>query len=234
MTNWTLVTGGAKNLGADLSLALAKNGHHVLVHYKSSKREAEDLVEHCRGFGVSAECVFGDFSTQERLESFIEDLTKRYPSIKYLVHNVGNYLAKSLLQTSMEEWSSLIQTNVSTPLALIKAFVPSVKELQGGILSIGSVGIHLNANIYNPAYMLTKTCLLYLTKSLAKELGADLIPVNMVSPGILNYSIDKAGNIPMKRFAESEDVIRAVLFLLDNDNRYITGQNIEVAGGMML
>lgn len=236
MTKWTLVTGGAKRLGAALAEGIAKQGHSVLIHYKHSKKEVAEVVEACREMGVDAEAIAGDFSSEESLNDFIRRCLSSYPNIVNLVNNVGNYIAKSIEETSQEEWNDLFQTNLNAPFALSKAFLPSIRENHGNIINIGVVGLG-RLDIYRPAYKIAKGALLTLTKSLARELTGSHVRVNMVSPGYLENAVDlpvDTAQLPMGRPALLEEVVRVVLFLLHADSGYITGQNIEVGGGIGL
>jgi NAD(P)-dependent dehydrogenase (short-subunit alcohol dehydrogenase family) len=235
---WTLVTGGGKRLGAKICYRLAKEGHNILVHYRSSQAGAHEVVEVCRGLGAQAEPVKGDFSSGAATEAFIQTLTSSYPDIRHLINNVGNFYICSGLATPPEKWKELFQTNFHAPLMLIQALIPSIKKHRGRIVNIGAAGAGiLKADTKFTAYTQTKTALLLLTKSLARELASSRVAVNMVSPGELEISKSlpkDLAELPMKRPGTVEEVVRVVAFLLDEKSDYITGQNIEVAGGLGL
>lgn len=235
---WTLVTGGAKRLGAELCIALAESGLPILVHYNTSEVEAHRVVAACRERHVCAEAIQGDFSSQEKIESFIERCRYRFPSIKNVINNVGNYLIKSPSQTSPAEWNALFQTNLHAPFAISHALLPCICQNKGSIINIGIVGIgSITADTYCTAYRTSKMSLWMMTKSLAKELAPLSVRVNMVSPGYMENAIDLPENLtklPMHRPASLAEVARVVVFLLDEENGYITGQNIEVGGGVRL
>lgn len=234
---WTLVTGGAKRLGAKLCLDLAAHGHAVLVHYHTSQREAKEVVDACRSLGATAEMIQGDFSTTASTEDFIRMCQKLFP-IKILINNIGNYLVKSASNTTLEEWCAVFQSNLHVPFALSRAFLPSLCQHQGSIINIGIAGVgNMRADTYSTAYTAAKMALLMLTKSLAKEMAPKGLCVNMISPGYLENAIDLPQDVtqlPMERAATLEEVSRVVMYLLDEQSRYITGQNIEVAGGVRL
>lgn len=233
---WTLVTGGSKRLGAELCLSLATQGYSILVHHRDSREDAEEIALRCRKKGVEAEVIQGDFSSMESTADFIESCLKSYPDIKNLINNVGNYLVKPASETTPEEWNSLFQTNLNVPFALCQAFLPSLQKNKGSIINIGVTGINnIHADVKRTVYSATKMSLLMLTKSLARELASSHVRVNMVSPGYLENAVDLAGAVlPMGRPASLEEVSRVVSFLLDERNGYITGQNIEVGGGIGL
>ena len=235
---WTLVTGGAQRLGAEICRTLARHGYDVVIHYNHSHREAIHLVKECRKLGVKAECLQGDFSERASIEKFIQEYQKQFPDTANLINNVGNYIMKSGLTSDMSEWYDLIQTNLNAPYELIRALVPSIKQQKGSILNLGVAGMEgLRADIQATVYTLTKVALWMLTRSLAKELAPDLVRVNMVSPGYLEISVDLPKDlaaIPMKRTGTTQEVAKVIVDLIGPDNSYITGQNIEVAGGIRL
>ncbi|MFT4553599.1 MAG: NAD(P)-dependent dehydrogenase (short-subunit alcohol dehydrogenase family) [Chlamydiales bacterium] len=235
---WTLVTGGAKNLGSKICLALAEKGYDIVIHYHSSKLVAETVAEKCRSFGVSAETIQGDFSTRESLKIFIDAYIQSYHKTCGLVNNVGNYIIKSALETTADEWHALFQTNLHASFELTKALAPSLKKCKGNVINMGCVGVDsTKADTYATAYMITKQGMLMLTKSFARELAKSGVRVNMVSPGHLNHSVDLPedhAEIPVGRPASSVDLTRVVTFLMDEKSSYITGQNIDVAGGLRL
>lgn len=231
--NWTLITGGAKNLGAEICRTLASQGHAILVHYNKSRDEALAVAENCRSFGVPSEIIQGDFSNLEGVEAFVGRLSKFKPVVT-LVNNVGNYLIRSALKTETNEWVDIFQTNLHAPYILIRALKEQIIKCQGSIINIGVTGLDgVRADTYSTAYTLTKAGLLWLTKSLAKELAPLQVRVNMVSPGLLEESIDTIP-VPMGRPGKFREVARVIAFLLEKESSYITGQNIEVAGGLRL
>jgi 3-oxoacyl-[acyl-carrier protein] reductase len=235
--SWTLVTGGAKRLGANVCLSLAQKGYSVVVHYNRSQQEALDIVQQCRAFNVEAEAIQGDLSSLETTSIFVERYLSQFSETMCLINNVGNYLIKSLLHTSSQEWLNLIQTNVLAPLTLTQALIPSIKRHRGNIINIGTSGLRLNkADCYSPAYTITKQSLWLMTDSLAKELASHQVTVNMVSPGQLDISVDlpPVERLPMHRPATCSEISRVILFLMNPESGYITGQNIEVAGGFRL
>jgi NAD(P)-dependent dehydrogenase (short-subunit alcohol dehydrogenase family) len=235
---WTLVTGGAQRLGAEICRTLAKQGYDVVIHYNHSHREAIHLVKECRKLGVKAECLQGDFSERSSTEHFVQGYLKQFPDTVNLINNVGNYIMKSGLNTDLSEWYDLIQTNLNAPYELIRGLIPSIKKNRGSILNLGVAGMEgLRADVHATVYTLTKTALWMLTRSLAKELAPDLVRVNMVSPGYLEISVDlpkDLSTIPMKRTGTTQEVAKVIVELLGPNSTYITGQNIEVAGGIGL
>jgi NAD(P)-dependent dehydrogenase (short-subunit alcohol dehydrogenase family) len=233
--SWVLVTGAAKGVGREIAINLAKDGYNTVIHYHQSKQEAEETAELCLQFGISAETIYGDFFN---LSTFIEDYHKRFLSTHGLVNNVSHYYVGPLSKTDSKSWDHLVQLNIHAPFFLIQALLTSLKEHKGRVVNIGSVGVHAQrANVYCPAYFISKSSLWSITSSFAKELAKDEVTVNMVAPGILDYSIDfyeTKKQVPGNRAITSEEIARVVQFLFKKESSSITGQNIEVAAGFGL
>ena len=224
-TKWTLVTGGAKNLGAAICKTLAKNGHAVCLQYKTSKNEAEDVVIACQAFGVEAALIQGSFDTNGSTADFIERYKARFKHTKNLINNVGHYVVKSIEDTKLEEAQDLFQTNFFAPYLLSKHLVDMIKKEKGSILNVGTSGLlGVRADCRSAVYTASKMALWSYTKSSAKELSPFEVRPNMVSPE----------RLPMKRPGAFDEVARVCAFLLDDENSYITGQNIEIAGAISL
>ena len=235
---WTLVTGGAKNLGASICKELARQGYSVVVHYRKSAEEAQNIVKACHEYKVDAACIQGDFSTPESTQKFLDIYQKKFSNTQNLINNVGNYTIGSSLKTPMDPWYDLFQTNLHAPYLLIRNLLPSIKNLQGSIINLGVAGLNsARAEVYATAYTMTKSALLMLTKSLALELAPSYVRVNMVSPGYLEDAVDlpkDLSKIPMQRPGTNQEVVEMIAYLLSDKGRYITGQNIEIAGGTRL
>lgn len=231
---WILVTGGAKHLGGALCLALAEKGHSVAVHYNQSEKEAHQIVSECRALGGEASAIQGDFSSIATVQEFLGRYLSEFPDTMALINNVGGYLIGATLKTSIDEWMHLFQLNLHVPFMLTQALAPLLIKNKGQVINIGTSGLRRQvANTYSSAYALTKEGLWGLTLSLARELAPEGVRVNMVSPGELEVSVDHVP-LPMQRPAYYWEVARVVNFLLDPASAYITGQNIEVAGGLGL
>ncbi len=231
---WTLVTGGAKGLGAALCIALAKEKHRIAIHYRTNKEKALEVAKECRSLGTEAQVIQGDFSSPKLVEVFAKNYLQEFSDTIHLVNNVGNYFVGSPLRTPFSEWLSLYQVNLLSPVFLSQFLADSIIRHQGQIINIGTAGLTKKiASTYATAYMMTKEGLWSFTRSLAKELAPQRVRVNMVSPGELVESVDHH-SLPMHRPAYFEEICRVVTFLLAPESSYITGQNIEVAGGLSL
>jgi NAD(P)-dependent dehydrogenase (short-subunit alcohol dehydrogenase family) len=237
-TVWTLVTGGAKRLGAALCHELASCGHNIVIHYRNSKDEAASLAMELKDYGVQSEILQGDFSTQEACLDFIRRYVLRFPQTANLINNVGNYALLPIETTPTDLSYSLFQTNVHAPLMLMQGLISSIRKQKGAIINIGTSAIAQGrADVQSGVYMATKAALWSLTRSFAKECARSGATVNMVSPGQLDISISLPKDtaiFPMGRPGECQEVARVVAFLLKPENHYITAQNIEVSGALGL
>jgi len=235
---WTLVTGAAKGLGREICLTLADQGYDLVVHFRHSQHEAETLILKLREKGVRAEKIEGDFSSIQNLEEFTQRYFLYFKETSALINNIGNYFLGSALKTPSSVLQELFFTNVTIASALSQALITSLKQSKGTIINIGAAGCsRASANTYSTAYNMTKLALTMLTTSLAKELLPDQVRVNMVSPGYLENSVD------LPTYSEAflygrpgllKEAAETVAFLMSPQAAYITGQNIEVAGGVRL
>lgn len=233
---WVLVTGGAKGLGATICLELAKAGYAIAIHYRSSKKAAEELASQCVKAGVEAEIIEGDLSNFATLKKFMEEYKERFFQTKAIIHNVGAYFVQPFLETSLEDLDYLFKANFFAPFYITREMQKSLIDSQGSVIHIGQTGVGKGrVKKGAPAYFLSKQALYHLTQSFAFELAPYNVRVNMVSPGILENSKDGDEYfIPMHRRGLLQEVASFVVFLLDEKNNYITGQNIEIAGGFGL
>jgi NAD(P)-dependent dehydrogenase (short-subunit alcohol dehydrogenase family) len=223
-----LVTGAARGLGAAIALALSKSGHQVVIHYRSNQLQAAKMAAQC-----NAPMIQGDFSSPELTRDFIRRYKEQFPETEGIVNNVSQYLLSSLVNTSEEKWQELFQINLHAPFTLIQALLPTLKT----VVNIGQSGLLAHrAAPYAAAYRSTKQALYYMTLSFAKELASQNITVNMVSPGFLENAVDllPLDSLPMKRAGKLDEVAEIVVTLFSDKARYITGQNIEIAGGVGL
>lgn len=236
--SWVLVTGGARRLGAAICQGLAKEGYSIIVHYRNSKSEALEVVKLCRSYGVEAEAIYGDFSSASSTQLFLDHLLAKFSNVDHLINNVGNYLQTSLQDTSTAQWETLFQENVHAAFACIQALLPQIKQAKGTITNLGVAGVtSARASAPTPVYRITKMTLWMLTRMYARELAPFQVRVNMVSPGQLTISEDQPVNpetLPMHRLGSLDEVVGTIIFLLSPQSNYITGQNIEVAGGLGL
>ena len=235
-----LVTGGAKGLGRHLCLRLAEAGYDILVNYLSSEAEADELVAQLGKAGAAAWKHRADVSRADEVAALFDATDNITNSggreLGLVVNNVGIYNPVPLREIGAEQWERTIATNLNGAFHVCRQALGRLRS-GGQIINIGVAGNQLNqAEGFATDYYISKAALLQLTRALAAEYAPDGIRLNMVSPGQLTNSIGEVGGapgqVPLGRDGSFEDVFQAVEYLLRAD--YVTGANIEVAGGYRL
>lgn len=232
-----LVTGSCVRTGRAIALRLARERWHVCIHGKpSSLEDAEETARLCRDAGGGASVHLHDISCLDGCEALAGSLD--LPGLDLLVHNVGIYATGGLLETPPETWDAILRTNLDAPFHLNRLLVDRMPA-GSSIVSLGYVGLgKLAATGRTGAYSISKTALLLMTRCLALELGPRGIRVNMVSPGQLENSVDLpediAARVPLGRAGRVDEIAEAVAWLASDKASYVTGQDLEVAGGLMM
>src|SRR5690606_6909423 len=194
-----------------------------------------------RAAGGDGALVTGDLATRAGVAAVARGVRKALGprgTLDLLINNVGIYKTGTLPEFSPDDFDITLQANLSGCYRLIHALLPSIPR-GGNIVNIGYAGVdNLTATTHNTAYLISKTGLLILTKSLAQALGPRGIRVNMVSPGILSNSVELPDNpaefVPLGTLGETDDIADAVDYLAGPSARYVTGINLDVAGGYHL
>lgn len=234
-----LVTGSAKRLGRELALRLASTGHFTWVHWQSSRAEAEGVLRDIEAMGGAGALVRGNMESHKQIAAIASRIRSVSGRLDVLVNNVGIYRTGSLDSYKVEDFTATLQTNLVGAFDLIQRTRDLFPEAGGSIVNIGYSGVgSLAGSTHNTAYLISKTGLLVLTKSLAQALGPRGIRVNMVSPGILDNSVELPNRprdyVPLGRLGRCADVCDAVAYLVSTEASYVTGINLDVAGGYML
>lgn len=227
-----LITGSAKGLGRALSLAFVKNGATVMGHFYQSKSQAEKLLSELHIFNKRCRIFKADLRKEQEVEKMIREIYASYPHIDVLINNIGNFSYKPIKDVTFAEFQEVIETNLYSTFLCTKFVIEKMqKRKSGDIINIGCAGAEriIIRELTTP-YYIAKTGVIMLTKIFAQAYAKYGIRVNAVSPGILETSIAKLP-IPSGRWANSEDIFNGITFLLSPQSSYITGANIEVAGG---
>lgn len=239
-----IVTGGTRGIGRAIALKLADKGANIVINYRNSDKEAEELKAILEEKGVKVLTVKCDISNFEDSKNLMDKCKEVFGKIDILVNNAGITKDTLIMRMKEEDFDNVIDVNLKGTFNCAKhASAIMLKQRFGKIINMTSVvGIAGNAGQVN--YAASKAGVIGLTKSLAKELGSRGITVNAVAPGFINTDMtaslsekvkeEASKNIPLKRLGDPEDVANLVGFLASDAANYITGQVINVDGGMVM
>lgn len=244
MDKCALITGATRGIGKQIAITLAKQGYNIALNYRKENEELENTKKKIEKIGVQILAVKGDVANFEDCENFVKQVIERFGQIDVLVNNAGITKDMLLMRMKKEDFEQVIDTNLVGTFNVTKNVVPyMMKARSGRIINISSVvGISGNAGQTN--YSASKAGIIGFTKSLAKEIASRNILVNAVAPGFIETNMTDvlkddvkqkiAKNIPLKRMGTAQDVANVVKFLASDDSSYITGQVINVDGGMLM
>jgi len=236
-----LITGANRGIGHNILKKISNNGYTVIGTSRSESglENISNTLENTNGEGMIM-----DVTNQESIDQAVSNIKEKYGVIYGLVNNAGITQDNLLMRMTEKEWSSVIDTNLTSLYRVTKSVVKDMMKARiGRIINIGSI-VGLMGNAGQSNYSATKAGLLGFTKSLARELSSRNINVNSVSPGFIETDMTKAlssdqiesltKNIPLGRIASPEEVSNVINFLLSDDSSYITGENINVNGGLYM
>ncbi len=239
-----LVTGATRGIGKGIALKLANEGANIAFTFVSSVEKAKVFEAELESLGVKAKGYQSNAAEFAEAERLVDDITKEFGSLDVLVNNAGITRDGLLMRMTEQHWDEVMDTNLKSAFALTKAAMkPMMKARNGSIINITSVvGITGNAGQAN--YAASKAGMIGLTKSVAKELGSRNIRCNAIAPGFIETEMTEAlseeirkqwtDGIALKRGGSPEDVANSVLFLASNMSSYISGQTLNVCGGMVM
>lgn len=239
-----IVTGGTRGIGREIARTLAQNGANIAINYRKYNEEVESLIEELKSFGVKVVACKCDVSNEEEVINFIKEVKDKFESIDILVNNAGITKDGLIIRMSEKDFDDVIDVNLKGTFNTTKAVSSiMVKQRCGKIINISSVvGVAGNAGQCN--YAASKAGVIGFSKSVARELAARNINVNVIAPGYINTDMTSVlpdrvkeeviKTIPMKKIGEPKEIANLVLFLSSNLSNYITGQVINVDGGMVM
>ena len=239
-----LITGSGRGIGKAVAKKLASLGASIVINDIEASTDADLTTEELIKMGTDAVCLKGDVRNYEEVENIIKKTLDKFGKIDILINNAGITRDGLLMRMSEEDWDSVLDINLKGAFNMIKAASrPMMKAKSGVIINMASVvGVMGNAGQAN--YFASKAGLIGLTKTVAKELSARGIRCNAVAPGFISSAMtDKLSDevkaeyfksIPLGRFGEAEDVADVVAFLSSDMAKYVTGQVVNVDGGLVM
>ncbi len=235
-----LLTGAARRIGATTARTLHAAGYRVVIHYRSSRQDAEMLCDELNTRRPeSAVALQADLGQVKEIEQLAQNALKQWGRIDALINNASSFYPTPVGKANEDQWNDLMGSNLKAPFFLAQALAAPLRKTRGAIITIAD--IHADRPLKNhPIYCAAKAGNVMLTKSLARELAPE-VRVNGISPGAIlwpeqeaalddNSKADILDRVPLKRPGESRDIADTILFLLTKAP-YITGQIIAVDGG---
>ena len=236
-----LITGAAKRIGSHTTRTLHAAGYNIVIHYRSSRDEADTLADFLNDKRADSACVAqADLNDSNSYQKLVDEAHAQWSRLDVLVNNASSFYPTPVGDMNMDNWNDLVNSNMRAPLFLSQAAMPYLKQNAGCIINM--VDVHAQRPMKDhPIYCAAKAGLVMITMSLAKELGPE-IRVNAVAPGAIlwpeNDMHDDTKSLildrtALKRPGEPDDIANTILFLV-RDAPYITGQVIAVDGGRLL
>lgn len=239
-----IITGAGRGIGREIALQFAKNGAKLVLNYRSNSAQMEEVLLMIKNAGGEVIAIQADVSKEDEVKVLMDATIKQFGRLDILVNNAGITKDDLLMRMSEKDFDSVIDTNLKGTFFCMKyASSIMLKQRSGKIINMSSV-IGITGNVGQANYAASKAGIIGLTKSAARELASRGITVNAVAPGfiqtemteVLSDKIKEASlaNIPLKRLGTVSEVASAVSFLASEAANYITGQVLQVDGGMVM
>jgi 3-oxoacyl-[acyl-carrier protein] reductase len=239
-----VITGSARGLGKSIALKLAQMGANIVLNDIAQSEAIDETAEEFKSAGYNVIVTKGDVRSEDDVKQMVNSAVEAFGSIDILVNNAGITKDKPLAMMSLQDWNDVLDINLKGAFLCTK-YVGKVmiKKRTGKIVNIASVaGRYGNQGQIN--YSASKAGLIGMTKTVAKELAPRGITCNAVAPGLIQSKMTDVlpeevrnnylKNIPLGRFGTPEDVANVVAFLASNDSNYVTGQVIDIDGGLVM
>ena len=232
-----LVTGSAKGAGRAMLLALAQDGYDVCVHYLSSADAALETARQAASHGVEAAAFRADITVESEATGLIDAAVDRFGRLDVLVNNVGNYHKGPLSELDSSTWREMLSSNLDSVFYLCQRALPHLRASgKGRIVNLGFAGSEiLKARPQIAPYAIAKTGVILYSKALALTEAEHGVTINVISPGVLETSVSKpVDKIPMGRLGTLDELVGALRYFMSDEAAYVTGVNIDLAGGWNL
>lgn len=239
-----LITGATRGIGKEIALELAANGYDIAVNCRSIQDSLEEERKEIEAYGVRCEFVQADVANFEQCEAMVKETIEKFGKIDVLVNNAGITKDGLIMRMKKEDFEAVIDINLTGTFNVTRNVIPyMIKQKSGRIINLSSVvGVAGNAGQTN--YSASKAGVIGFTKSLAKEVASRNILVNAVAPGFIDTDMTKVlsdsvkeginAQIPLRRMGSPREVAKVVKFLASDDSSYVTGQVINIDGGMVM
>jgi 3-oxoacyl-[acyl-carrier protein] reductase len=235
MQRTILITGSAKRLGAALAKGLAKDGHRIAIHFRSSRHEAEDTRQAILNAGGDTALFQNPLATLADGERLVHEIVAHFGNLDTLINNAGTFNRKRFEELTQEDWETGFASTAGAAFIATRAVLPHLRASgHGRIINIGD-SMSERTGFTEPAmsYYIGKSGVWMMTQTLAATEARHKITVNMVSPGVLEGSVcaTPVEEMPLGRFGTYEDVLHPIRFLLEDASEAVTGSNLHVGGG---